>query len=138
MLYLHDIAASFLPPSIHLSPLDDSCVSAGSSLLRGDMTLQAKQADKVLVASVREVCLLFCVLPLAAKCLLSHHEGICVRAYASVCVFLISFRLLQIGTGFKDEDLEQHYKFLKVKWHAVAVALTRSVKITTSALVFSH
>lgn len=29
------------------------------------------------------ICLLFCVLPLAAKCLLSHHERICV--YLSVC-----------------------------------------------------
>lgn len=82
----------------------------------------------------------FCVLPLAAKCLLSHHEGVyvCVCVHIRVCVSLISFRLLQIGTGFKDEDLEQHYKFLKVKWHAVAVALTSSVKYTTSTLVFSH
>lgn len=50
MLYLHDIAAFFLSPSVHLSLRDDSRVSAGSSLLRGDTTLQAKQADKVLVA----------------------------------------------------------------------------------------
>lgn len=27
---------------------------------------------------------------------------------------LTSFLLLQIGTGFKDEDLEQHHSFLKV------------------------
>lgn len=53
------------------------------------------------------------------------------------CVFLISFRLFQIGTGFKDEDLEQHYKFLKVKWHSVTVAPTNSVKVTTQHL-FSH
>ncbi|MEQ2214189.1 hypothetical protein XENOCAPTIV_019505, partial [Xenoophorus captivus] len=34
----------------------------------------------------------------------------------SECVSLLSFLIsLQIGTGFKDEDLEQHYKFLKVK-----------------------
>lgn len=48
----------------------------------------------------------------------------CVCVCIDVCVPLISFRLFQIGTGFKDEDLEQHYKFLKVKCHSKAVALT--------------
>lgn len=50
MLYLHDIPAFFLPPSVHVSPLGDPRVSAGSGLLRGDMTLQAKQVDKTPVA----------------------------------------------------------------------------------------
>lgn len=34
----------------------------------------------------------------------------------NVGLFLLSsLTFLQIGTGFKDEDLEQHYKFLKVR-----------------------
>lgn len=80
--------------------------------------------------------MLLCVLPLAAKYLLSHHEGICVCVYLSVCVFLISFLLLQIGTGFKDEDLEQHYKFLKVKRHSLSVARTSLVKIHNFNICF--
>lgn len=35
--------------------------------------------------------------------------------YIWVCLSYLPFCLFQIGTGFKDEDLEQHYKFLKVK-----------------------
>jgi len=57
-----------------VSPLGDSCVSVGSGLLRGDTMLQAKQADKALMALGVD---LLAVLPLAAKCLLFHHEGIC-------------------------------------------------------------
>lgn len=47
MLYLHDTPAFLLPLSVHVSPLGDSRVSAGSGLLRGDMTLQAKHEDVV-------------------------------------------------------------------------------------------
>lgn len=73
--------------------------------------------------------MLFSVLQHAAKCLLPHTHlrlslCVCVCVYIDLCVPLISFRLFQIGTGFKDEDLEQHYKFLKVKCHSKAVALT--------------
>lgn len=36
-----------------------------------------------------------------------------------ICMYISESCLLlfvsQIGTGFKDEDLEQHYNFLKVK-----------------------
>lgn len=92
-----------------------SHVSLGSVLLRGDSMLQAKQLDKALVGQVGDLlavpysaafCQMAAVLPWENMSL-----------YLSASVFLISFHLFQIGTGFKDEDLEHHYKFLKVKWH---------------------
>lgn len=54
-----------------------SCVSVGSGPLRGDTTLEANQADKMLVVGLLGVGvgLLFCVLPHADEYLLSHHVG---------------------------------------------------------------
>ena len=44
--------------------------------------------------------------------------------FVCVCVLLTSsLHLPQIGTGFKDEDLEQHYKFLKVQRVCVCVSV---------------
>lgn len=48
---------------------------------------------------------------------------------------LISFCLFQIGTGFKDEDLEQHYKFLKVKWPSMT-GLVKNHSSAGSDVVF--
>lgn len=48
-----------------------------------------------------------------------------------ICISECVLCVLQIGTGFKDEDLEQHYNFLKVKWHSVTIAHPCLVKITT-------
>lgn len=58
------------------------------------------------------------VLCVFCSSLKSDQDGrcVCVCEYWCECVSLfISHLFLQIGTGFKDEDLEQHYKFLKVR-----------------------
>lgn len=51
-------------------------------------------------------------------------ECVCERETVSVCSS-VSQQLPspQIGTGFKDEDLEQHHSFLKVKYLSVTAAL---------------
>lgn len=46
-----------------------------------------------------------------------HLPGKASRTEAVAFVSYVLFVSLQIGTGFKDEDLEQHYKFLKVQRH---------------------
>ena len=57
-----------------------------------------------------------------------------MRISGCVCLSLISSRLFQIGTGFKDEDLEQHYKFLKVKWRCVTGSEWPDLKTTSQHL----
>lgn len=58
----------FFSRSVHVSPLGDSRISAGSGLLRGDMTLQAKQADKALVVYGGDLRAVLCS---AARCQMS-------------------------------------------------------------------
>ena len=128
MLYLHDTPSSVLPVSVHVSPLAESSVSAGSGLLRGDMKLQAKHED-VCVCVCVSVCVLFC-------CLLPNVCFHTIREYICMCV-LSPFVSFQIGTGFKDEDLEQHFNFLKVTWLSHLQYLFGRKKITTWHL-FSH
>lgn len=57
--------------------------------------------------------------------------------YMNIWVCFICFHILQIGTGFKDEDLEQYYSFFKVKWHNMTSPL-HTKSMTTQTLLPSH
>lgn len=79
-------------------------VSAASDPSRHLARLQAKQAARCWWHGRGNLFTVVC----SAVCLLTLRESVFMHAWACL-------HHLQIGTGFKDEDLEQHHTFLKVK-----------------------
>lgn len=139
MLYLHHVPVFFFFPfcANHFAWWFP-CVSGFRSFKRWlDASGEAVRQGTCGVGGGFASCAVFCCLLPNVFCL-AMREYVYVYIRVCVCVCLInSFRLFQIGTGFKDEDLEQHYKFLKVKRQNKTVDPRGLVKIKTQ-LILKH